>query len=181
MPADYVKLLQPDAFTCCRRHFGVLKASGLKVQAECTRFLDHLVTSNILSVRSKRMEKKPGQKFANTQKSIVLGEEADAVRSGSRSVFFTLQVGTPCSLGSVFQTLTHQNYVGDVQGKSTNTSVRSNDESRPRPHKENASSMGPAAMRTPALSKGGHGTTNGALNIGTAMLNSGACRSAGYT
>lgn len=84
-----------DAQGCCRSNYGALKNSELKTKAEATRFVDHLITGNILGVRSKRMERKEGQKFANTQNSIVVGDDAQSVESGHRQVSFVLQVRAP--------------------------------------------------------------------------------------
>lgn len=45
---------------------------------------------------SKTMEKKEGQKFANKQNSIVVGDKAPAVERGQHQVLFVLQVWLLC-------------------------------------------------------------------------------------
>jgi hypothetical protein len=78
---------------CYRSSFGVLKGSSLNTKARATLFLDHLLDHYILSEKSKMMQKKDSQKFANRQTSIVLGPQAHEVQSGRLPVQFALVRG----------------------------------------------------------------------------------------
>jgi hypothetical protein len=75
-----------------RPGYGLLKRSAFAAKEDAGRFLQHLITLDVLHIKSRQLEKRVGQQFANTQQSVVLGAASQRLLSGNLKVAFARQV-----------------------------------------------------------------------------------------